>query len=218
MNTTVQAYENKSQVYHDEVEEFWRDFPQSTVDDFVKKLKGKKVLDLGSGSGRDAVILRDKGLEVVCLDAAAAMVKMTSDLGFESIQIDFEHMQFPDDDFDGVWAYTSLLHVKKEEAQRTISKIHKFLKPEGVFLIGMIEGEFEGDLEREGWEGANRYFRFYSDNELTEMVTAVGFKKVFEERYKPHSKTYLSQVYLKASDGQVLHLASQMVFNMPSFV
>jgi len=197
MNKTIRAYEIKSQVYHNETEEFWRNFPTSTVGAFVNRLKGKKILDLGSGSGRDAVILRDKGLEVMCLDAAEAMVKMTSDLGLKSIQTDFEHMQFPDNNFDGVWAYTSLLHVKKDEAQRTIGKIHNYLKPQGVFLIGMIEGEFKGDLVREGWEGANRYFRFYPEKELTETVTAAGFKKVFEERYKPHSKTYLSQVYLK---------------------
>jgi hypothetical protein len=50
---------------------------------------------LGSGSGRDAILLRDLGLEVLCADAAKSMVEMTRKLGFESVQTTFSEMNFP---------------------------------------------------------------------------------------------------------------------------
>ncbi|RJQ29091.1 class I SAM-dependent methyltransferase [Candidatus Parcubacteria bacterium] len=117
------------------------------------------------------------------------------DIISEEYQKDFREIDFPNESFDGVWAYTSLLHVSSEEASEVVNKIYHTLKPGGVFLIGMMEGEFEGD--KESWEQSERYFKFYTEKELTDMVSRWGFNMVYQERYKPHSKTYLAQVYLK---------------------
>jgi len=194
---TIKTYDRYYKEYDDEVIEFWDNFPLVIIDEFCKKLKGKRILNLGSGSGRDALILRNKGLEVVCCDASREMVRITKQLGFETIESDFCDLNFKDNSFDGIWAYTSLLHIKKEEAQEILKKIYKFIKPDGIFLIGMIEGVFDGEMERENMPGEKRYFRFYEENEIKDMVEKVGFKFEFQERYKPRSKTYLNQIYIK---------------------
>ncbi len=196
-NKTIQAYNRCSDIYHQETEEFWANFPTSITEAFTSNLAGKQVLDVGSGSGRDALILKDKGLEVICVDAAKSMVERTRKLGFKSYLMDFVNLEFPKESFDGVWAYTSLLHVPKTEAEKVLEKIHQILKPAGAFLIGMIEGNFEGEIEREGWEETKRYFRYYSEKELVETVTSAGFTLTSQERYRPGSKTYLSQIYVK---------------------
>lgn len=195
MNKTVQAYNKKAKIYHKETESFWSNFPNLVIDMFTSELMGKRVLNIGSGTGRDSEILRERGLNVVCVDAATEMIKMTKRLGFESVKADFRRLPFPESSFDGVWAYTSLLHVSKQDARDVIKDIRKLLKPKGIFLIGMREGEFEGEVERKGWEGSNRFFIYYTEGELTEMITSCGFKKLYQERYKPSSKTYLNQVY-----------------------
>ncbi len=143
-------------------------------------------------------MLKDKEIDVTCMDASEEMVKRTQSLGFNSIHSTFEQMNFEDNSFDGVWAYTSLLHVSKEEMIEAIKKIHKLLKPDGIFLIGMIEGEFEGDVERESMPNTARYFRYYKSEELKEVVESLGFEFHFEDRYTPHSKTYLNQIYIKS--------------------
>jgi len=194
---TIQTYNKYSQIYDQEVIEFWDNFPKTTVDEFCKGLNGKRVLDLGSGSGRDALILKDKGLEVVCLDASPEMVKITNQLGFETIEADFSNLKLDNNSFDGVWAYTSLLHIKKEEVQEVLKEIYKAIKPDGIFLVGLIEGVFEGDVERENMPGEKRYFRYYKEDEIKEMVEELGFRFEFQERYTPHSKTYLAQIYTK---------------------
>jgi len=194
---TIQAYNKYNQVYDQVVIDFWDNFPKTTIDLFCKELKGKKVLDLGSGSGRDALILRDKGLEVICLDASSEMVKITRKLGFETVEMDFNSLELDENSFDGVWAYTSLIHIKKEETQRVLEKIYQSIRYGGVLLIGMIEGVFEGYVERENMPGEKRYFRYYEDNEIKKMVEKVGFKFEFQERYTPGSKPYLTQIYRK---------------------
>ncbi len=194
---TIKTYDKYAKEYDQEVIEFWENFPKIIIDKFCEDLKGKKILDLGSGSGRDALILRDKGLEIVCVDASKEMIKITNNLGFESIESDFQNYDFSKEKFDGVWAYTSLLHINKEEMKKILKKIYKTLKPNGIFLIGMIEGIYEGEIERENMLGEKRFFRFYEEQELKNIIEKIGFKFEFQERYKPHSKTYLSQIYRK---------------------
>lgn len=197
-NSTIQTYNKYSKEYDQEVVEFWENFTINTIKEFVKQLNGKRVLNLGSGTGRDSIILRDKGLEVICCDASIEMAKITRKLGFETIESDFNELNLDNNSFDGVWAYTSLLHVTKEEMIEVLGKINKALKPGGVFLNGMIEGKFEGDVERDNMPGAKRYFRYYEESELREIVEKVGFEYLFLERYQPHSKIYLAQIYKKS--------------------
>jgi len=194
---TIRTYNKFFREYDEDVTDFWRNFPTRTIDRFCIRLKNKKILDLGSGSGRDALILRDRGLEIICCDASREMVNLTRQLGFETIECDFMDLKFKDNSFDGIWAYTSLLHIKKEEIEKVLKKLYKTLKSGGVFLIGMIEGIYEGEVERENMPGEKRYFKFYKENEIKNIVEKAGFKFEFQEKYKPSSKTYLAQIYRK---------------------
>lgn len=199
MDKTIKAYNKWAKLYDKEVADFWQNFPQKTIAKFVSCLNGKKVLNLGSGSGRDALILKKAGFEVICFDASQKMIDTTRKLGFKSVKGDFRHLKFKPYSFDGVWAYTSLLHVKKSELKSILKNIHSILKTKGVFFIGMIEGDFNGMLQREGWMGSDRYFRFYKAKELSGLIQKSGFKLIFQSKYKPHSKTYINQLYTKIS-------------------
>lgn len=194
---TIQTYNKYYKIYDQEVFDFWNNFPKTTVNEFCKRLGDKRILDLGSGSGRDALILKNQGLNVVCCDASIEMIKITKGLGFESIESDFNNLKLKENSFGGIWAYTSLLHIKKDEVKKVLKKIYKSIRPNGVFLIGLIEGVFEGKIEKENMPGEKRYFKYYEENEIREMMEEVGFKFEFQERYKPHSKTYLAQIYRK---------------------
>lgn len=195
ISKTIKTYNRYHQIYDNETIDFWEQYPQTVLKEFAKNLPGNKILDLGSGPGRDALLLKNLGLEITCVDLSQEMIKRTTKLGFKSIKKDIRKLNFPNQSFDGVWAFTSLLHISKPEAKKVIESIYKILKPNGMFLIGMIEGSFSGDVVRETMPNEKRYFRFYSDDELRTMVESNGFKFVFQNKYSPHSKTYLSQIY-----------------------
>lgn len=195
---TIATYNNLAHEYDAETSDFWHRFPRTIIEKFSDLVHGK-VLDVGSGPGRDGLILRKNGLEVVCLDASSAMVEMSSTLGLESVVGDFNALPFSDEEFDGVWSYTALLHVPKSEVETALSEIFRVLKPGGIFGLGMIEGDEE--LYRES-SGVNqpRWFSFYRKDELEQLLVKNGFTTLYFETFTPGSKNYLNFICQKGYD------------------
>lgn len=195
-NPTIDAYNKYAGVYDDVVTDFWQNFPRGILREFTENLPGKDVVDLGSGSGRDAVLLRDAGLEVVCFDGSHEMAAMTRKLGFETHLADFSELNFPAESFDSVWAHTSLVHIKPDEAQAVIRKIRSILKPGGLFMMGAINGGADGMVTHKTMPDVARYFKFYTRDGLKRLIEPLGFTFVREEDYRPaHRLLYLNQIY-----------------------
>jgi ubiquinone/menaquinone biosynthesis C-methylase UbiE len=110
---TINTYNKMAKDYDLETEDFWKRFPHTFLDKFIE-LSGQKIIDIGSGPGRDGLLLQGAGKDVVCLDASEAMIKISSDKGLRSILGDFNDLPFEDQSFDAVWSYTALLHVPKK--------------------------------------------------------------------------------------------------------
>jgi SAM-dependent methyltransferase len=194
---TVKTYNEMAAEYDDETKDFWERFPRTIIDKFSELAKGR-VLDVGSGPGRDGLILRARGLEVICLDASEEMVKLSIQKGLVSVIGDFDSLPFQDGSFDGVWAYTSLLHIKKSEIGNAIEEIKRVLSGDGVFGLGMIEGDKEEYRESSG-VGKPRLFSFYKKDELENILYQAGFEIIYFEQFQPKSKNYLNFICRKRS-------------------
>ncbi|MFA6547947.1 MAG: class I SAM-dependent methyltransferase [Candidatus Magasanikbacteria bacterium] len=192
---TIDAYNLSAKNYDDQTVDFWDKFPRTFLDKFIG-LVGKNILDIGSGPGRDAVILREKGLSVTCLDASESMIKFCLEKGFESVLGDFNNLPFSENMFDGVWAYTSLLHVKKAEIIKPIQEIYRVLKPNGIFGLGMIEGETE-EYRENTKISTPRWFSFYKKEEIEELLKQNKFEIIYFEIFKPSTKNYLNFIARK---------------------
>ena len=198
-NITIDAYDKYAQNYDDSVAYFWDNFPTDFVDKFADAAPGKRVLDAGSGSGRDALLLRDHGFDVMCQDGSRAMVDMTNDLGFESHHTSFADMDFAPQSFDAIWAYTSLIHIPPDEARQVIQTLRSYLRPDGVFAIGMIEGDSAGMVDHKSMPGSPRYFKRYTSDELKRLLEPLGLDLIHEQKYQPHNSVYINQLYKKFS-------------------
>lgn len=194
---TIQAYNQQAQEYDTETIDFWDLFPRTFFDKFCQLVTGS-VLDIGSGPGRDGLILKQNGLKVTCLDASAAMVEICKTRGLETVIGDFNNLPFSDQAFDGVWAYTSLLHVSKSEVPKVLLEIRRVLKNDGVFGLGLIEGEMEG-YKISSSISMPRWFSFYTRSEVESLLDKFGFKIVYFEQFKPRSKNYLNFIAQKIS-------------------
>lgn len=191
---TIKTYNEMAEEYDEETKDFWTRFPVTIIENFYNHIDGsKKILDLGSGPGRDGLILKNKGLNVVCLDASIKMVDFCKEKGLEAIQGDLLDIPFEDNFFDGVWSYTSLLHIKKDQIDKAILEIKRVVKTNGVIGIGLIEGE--GELYRES-SGVNkpRWFAFYTKNELEEIFEKHNLEIIYFEDFTPSSKKYLNYI------------------------
>jgi len=189
-NTTIQTYNLMAQEYDDETADFWDRFPRTFFEKFTELSQGK-ILDVGSGPGRDGLILKENGLDVTCLDASEAMVKFCQAKGLRSVLGDFMAMPFADNSFDGAWAYTSLLHIPKADAPKAFSEIKRVLKDGGILGLGLIEGETEGYRESSG-VGMPRWFSYFTREEVEGLLESNGFEIVYFEQFKPNSKNYLN--------------------------
>lgn len=183
--------------YDEETADFWKLFPRDIIDNFQKVLPQGAVLDVGSGPGRDGVILRASGLRIICLDASTTMASITKQKGLLSVLADFLEIPFVNESFSGVWAYTSLLHINKLDLPTALKECRRVLKPNGILGLGMIEGQGEGNRFSSG-VNRPRYFTYYSKEEIESCFLTVGFNPFFFQSFQPRSKNYLHFLAQKA--------------------
>ena len=187
---TIETYNALAKEYDEETTDFWERFPRTTIDTFAEMVGSGTVLDVGSGPGRDGLLLKNRGLDVTCLDASSAMVEISTARGLNSIVGDFMNLPFGKDTFDGVWAYTSLLHIPKRDIDAALAEIRRVLKPSGVFGLGLIEGEGERYRESAG-VGQPRLFSYYTRDEIENLLQAHDFTVLHFDLFTPRSNTYL---------------------------
>ncbi len=199
---TIDTYNKMAKEYDDETADFWDRFPRTFLNKFIG-LSGEKILDVGSGPGRDGLLLKQAGKEVVCVDASEAMVKLSSERGLHSVLADFDNLPFINGLFDGVWSYTALLHVPKKSVGVSLEEISRVLKPSGVFAIGHIEGDNEQYKESSGIN-MPRWFSFYGKEEVVDLCGKYGFELVYFEVFKSRSKKYLNFIFHKQSSLNIL--------------
>jgi ubiquinone/menaquinone biosynthesis C-methylase UbiE len=148
------------------------------VDEFLNVLSGKKILDVGCGSGRDVAIFVGKGYDVVGIDLSEAFIQMgrthVPDAVFE--QMDVLDLTFEDETFDGVWASAILLHLMPEDIPIAMKEIYRVLKPGGIFRFSVKKGNgarIESDIIVNSAKRLNVYFQ---KDEIERYACVVGFE------------------------------------------
>ncbi len=192
---TIDVYNKMSSDYDEETVNFWELFPRTFINKFTE-LSGEKIINVGSGPGRDGLLLQQAGKKVICLDASDAMVVFSSKRGLESVLGDFSDLPFENELFDGAWSYTSLLHTPKESVDAPLAEISRVLKPAGIFALGLIEGDNEGYKESSGINML-RWFSYYQKDEVVNLCEKHGFELVHFEIFKPRSKNHLNFIFRK---------------------
>lgn len=83
---------------------------------FLLLLKeGATILDIGSGSGRDACYFQKMGYQVTALEPSTHLCKEIQKVFSGTIVCsDIQHY-LPDQQFDGIWACASFLHLQGKE-------------------------------------------------------------------------------------------------------
>jgi ubiquinone/menaquinone biosynthesis C-methylase UbiE len=196
---TIDTYDLIAKEYEAETADFWQRFPSTILTKFQNFLNGKKILDLGSGPGRDAIIFTAAGFDVTCLDASEEMVNLVRNKGIQAVKADLLKMPFEDSSFDGVWAYTSLLHISKQDLEFALKEISRVLVDGGIFGLGMIEGDSEIYKESAG-ENKPRLFAFYKKEELEDVLIKCGFSILHFEEFMVNTKKYLNFVTQKGTN------------------
>ena len=125
-----------------------------------------KILDAGCGSGRDSKFFLEKGFSVVAFDNSPNMVRHAAELtGQEVLLMSFEDIEFKDN-FDGIWACASVLHVPEDNISGVLSKFTDALKDDGILYTSFKYGDKE--QIRNG-----RFFADYTEERFDQLLTAI---------------------------------------------
>lgn len=142
---------------------------QACREKFLQYLKpGQKILDAGSGSGRDVIAFREAGYEVEAFDASAEICRLASEkTGIEVKQMRFEELE-GEDAYHGIWACASLLHVNPADLPDVLNRLYRLLVPEGILYASFKYGT--GEREKEG-----RYFYDLTEETCRDLLRNAGF-------------------------------------------
>lgn len=154
----------------------------SVVFDLAGPLRGKRVLDVGTGDGAYAIEAAERGAIVTALDLEQEMLDATqaraASLGVDVIlqQGRAEQLPFEDACFDVVIAVTVLCFVP--DAHRAVGEMARVLVPGGRVVLGEL-GRFSvwaAKRRVQGWLGAStwRHAQFWSRSELAALAHGAG--------------------------------------------
>jgi SAM-dependent methyltransferase len=166
---TTKVYESFPDYFDNKFEEYKEIYAQPQLKKAISLFpKNAKILDLGCGPGNHAEFFKQKGFDVLCADISKNFLEMCRKKGLKTIEMDFENITLPNNSFDVVWAYASLLHAPKKNLPAILNKIKDILKSKGLLFISMKEGKGEGFVQFK--KGGKRWFSLYTKEELEELL------------------------------------------------
>jgi len=175
---TVDSYEAFAADYRSGTEEM-PDEVRAAVERFVAALDGgARVLEVGSGPGRDARALEEAGLSVRRTDITPAFVRMLRADGHTADVLDplSDDLADPDRDapYDGVWASASLVHARREDLPTVLGRLAEATRPGGVLHLALKEGD-GARFSTHGHIGGPRHFTFWREEPLRAVLEEAGW-------------------------------------------
>lgn len=169
---TLDYYNNHAQSFIDST--YHVDMSEA-INTFTNKIPTKgHILDVGCGSGRDTKQFLDLGFHVTAFDVSEQLAKLAS----EKIQHPVLHMDLKDmtweNQFDGVWALASLLHLEKKDIPQALEKCIRALKEDGFFFTSFKLGSGESADEK------GRHFSYFSVEQLNDILLEIPDIKQFQ--------------------------------------
>jgi len=158
----------------------------------------KRILELGSGHGRDTIFFASNGIEVRALDYSEKGVEILNKLsGEKQLPITAKvfdmkkPLPFADGSFDAVYSHMLFsMRFTKDELRSIFSEIMRVLKPNGFnfFSVRNVKDKFylkaaklgDGIYDVNGFQ-----IRFYTEQELRDLVKGFEILWIKEEQEDP---------------------------------
>ena len=135
-NILKNAYDEMEIIDHTDDERGWY------RDKYVNEFKGKRILDLGCGSGKDGLYFAKRGAKLTFADVIKPNLELVKKMTkIYNLSANFYHIKSFDDysklgQFDFIWAQGSLHHNPKHLTKRIIKKLsNNFVKNQRFLLL-----------------------------------------------------------------------------------
>jgi ubiquinone/menaquinone biosynthesis C-methylase UbiE len=146
------------------------------------------ILELGCGAGVPCTqILARHSSSLVAVDISAAQLELAKEnvkseegeveVKMEFVKSDMHALSFPNETFDAIVGFYSIIHLPREEQVVLVKRIEKWLKPGGYFLAN-FSASASDESWKESWlvEGSGMFWSSWEEGQTLDMVKAAGLE------------------------------------------
>ena len=176
--------------------------------------KGKKLLDVGSGSGQFLYEMKRKGLEVYGIEPGEFDKENAKKEKLNIKQTTLKNAKFKDETFDIVTMNHVLEHVNNPK--ETLKEIHRILKKNGLFIVAVPNyNSLAYKIFKSDWLALDvpRHLFDYSNKILKKLLEQEKFK-IVKLRYnsRPSQFVVSLEYFLEKRFGKFIKRFLIMVF------
>ncbi len=172
--------------YNHKAEEYFRE----TIDidmapirhTFIRLLPPKAhILDVGCGSGRDSRAFLHHGFTVTAIEPSPKLAHLSSTLLDQQVVVKKAQDIKEQEQYDGIWACASLVHIPDQELPETMKILANALKANGILYMSL-----KTNTHRH-WDSRGRYYNDASHESISALLTEIPSMEIVE-KYESSSK------------------------------
>jgi ubiquinone/menaquinone biosynthesis C-methylase UbiE len=173
---------------HDDVSPVLKYFRKRKIDtalELGRFNKEARVLEIGSNVGQNTTMLAERGLSMVGIDISQKIVEVARknaealNLKIDYFPADAENLSlFSDEEFDGVVSFSTLRYVP--DLKKALREIFRVTKKGGAVVLDFPNRHCPWFILLKTKFGVDRHVcdHFYSQRELIDLLSRVGFKNI----------------------------------------
>jgi ubiquinone/menaquinone biosynthesis C-methylase UbiE len=176
-----ETYSKISGIWNETLNENYRfDLHKDCRDNFIKRITGRRILEVGCGLGYDALEFYENGYEVFATDIQFKMIQNIKEKN-SNIQATVMNMCYPSfkpDTFDGIFSFASFLHIPRTLSKTTLSAFYRILKKDGILFLYHVQSSagYESYLvENVLGQNLNLYCFCHTMEEMKNLFEKTGF-------------------------------------------
>ena len=189
---TVEIYKQKANIYlatgikHDKLNLDKANHKREELQKFIKTNieilpKKSKIFEIGSADGSNAKYIESLGYQVTASDIAEDFIKEINKKGLNSINFNILKDEFTEK-YSAIFCWRVFVHFTKEDIEIILQKIYDALENNGLFIFNAMNREIRTvdeewvDFSNEYHMGAERYYKYFTEKELNEIIVKVGYQ------------------------------------------
>jgi len=157
--------------------------------------KGKKLLDIGCGSGQFLYEMKQFGMDIYGVEPSDFDEKIAKEKKLNILKSDLIKANYPSNFFDIITINHVLEHTN--DPLKTIKEIYRILKKRGTLIIGVPNSNaLAYSLFKKNWYQLDvpRHLFNFSDKNLKELLQKEGFK-IKKIRYNSRPSQFVVSLY-----------------------
>lgn len=189
----IRSYENHASERESSVPNEFRVQERQEFLEYLRREKRNSILEIGCGPGHDATFFQECGFQIVAVDNAPTMVRLTEEKGVRADVLDCYDIDQIAESFDAVYSVNCLLHIPQSDITHILGLIAARLNHKGLMYLGLWGGEdFEGVWPQDKYD-PKRFFSFRKAQTLLGVIHP-SFRIEYYRRIEPRDGVFFNSI------------------------